>query len=160
MLTRISVIKRPPSGDQASSGGSGRVRVRTVVLQQIPKVAVQILEHRHGPVRLLFRLAHEDHAGGDEAVVIAPEVICLQEQENPPAGLLTNQGDLLRRRRTREEERRAAASGRSDRYPALVLLRKWLVLDELEAEHVDIEADGLVIIADQERDVGDGLCRT
>jgi hypothetical protein len=46
---------------------------------------VGVLEHRDGPVRLLRRRAHEDHAASDERVIVPRKVVRLDEDENAPA---------------------------------------------------------------------------
>jgi hypothetical protein len=70
------------------SGRSGRDRYRKRAatgglcsgrLQQVPKVAVQILEHRNHAVALRLRIAHEDDAARLIGRVVAPEIIGVQE---------------------------------------------------------------------------------
>ena len=54
---------------------------RLVVLQEIPAIAIEVLENRDRAVRLLAWCASELHAGLDIAAIVAPEVVGLQEQE-------------------------------------------------------------------------------
>ncbi len=48
-------------------------------------------------------------------------------------------------------------AGRRDEHPAFVLLGLVLIGDEAEAEHLRESGDRLIIVADDERDVGEGL---
>jgi hypothetical protein len=81
------------------------------------------------------------------------------DREPAPARLLADEGGLLRRGGAGEEEGGGvvAPAGRRDEHPALVLLGLNLVGDEGEAELLRKPADRLVIVADDEGDVGEGL---
>src|SRR5262245_59686999 len=66
---------------------SRRIRVETAAatdlrraaLDQVPSVAAEIEEHRDGAVALLARCLEERHAVRQHAVVVAPEVLGLEE---------------------------------------------------------------------------------
>src|SRR5688500_19873776 len=91
-------------------------------LQQIPEVAVQVLEHRHRTVRFDLRLAAELHADRDHAVVVTPEVVGIEKEEDATAGLVADRVFLLRVRRSREQQRWPTRARRRNAHPALVLL--------------------------------------
>lgn len=55
--------------------------------------------------------------------------------------------------RPRQQDRRGPLAPGPDQDPALILLGLIGVLDQLEPEPPHIEVDGLVIVADDERDM-------
>jgi hypothetical protein len=65
-------------------------------LEQIPLVAIQVIEHSHQPIRLLARGLGGAHAVGLHVAVVFPKIPGVQKQEDPPAGLMTHRGLLLR----------------------------------------------------------------
>jgi hypothetical protein len=76
--------------DAYSSTSSGReiVGIRMAIsgrhpgLQQIPEIAVEVGEHRHGAVAFFLRLADEDHAFAAIGRVVAPEIVGVKEKED------------------------------------------------------------------------------
>ncbi len=60
-------------------------RLGLSVLVEVPAIAVDVLEYNHHPILLLPRLLAEVDALFLHGVVVAPEVVGLQEQESPPA---------------------------------------------------------------------------
>ena len=74
----------------------------------------------------------------------------------PTAGLVADVLRLVIGRGAGEEDGGGlgAGAGRADGDPALVLLELMGVLDQREAELADIEGERLVIVADDEGDVG------
>ena len=50
-------------------------------LHQIPQIAVEVFEDGDGAVGVNGGRAHKADAAGAEGVVVAPEIVCLQEQE-------------------------------------------------------------------------------
>src|SRR5829696_4410547 len=89
--------------------------------------------------------------------MVSPEVVRLEEEEDATSRLIADESLLLRRCRAREQERRAGRTGRSDHDPALVLCRLMRVLHDGEVELLRVERHRLVIVGDDERDVGDAL---
>lgn len=79
-------------------------------LQEVPEVAVKILEHGDGAVLFLFWLAHEDDAFRQIGAVVAPEVVGVQEEEYTAPGLVSDPRGLLGTDGTREEQARSAAT--------------------------------------------------
>ena len=81
------------------------------------------------------------------------------KQEDAPARLVADELLLLRRGGAGEEDRGGAllAAGWRNEHPAFVLLGLVLIGDEGEAEHLDEPRDRLVIVGDDEADVGDGV---
>lgn len=77
----------------------------------------------------------------------------------PPARLVADESLLARRRGAGEEESGGICprAGRRDEDPAFVLLGLNRVLDEGEAERSREPGDRLVIVADDEGNVGEGL---
>ena len=75
---------------------SGRVTCGSLIgLQEIPEIAIKILEHRHSAVRLFLGLPYEHDALCFVGLKVLPEVIGEQEQENPTTGLVPNSRRLL-----------------------------------------------------------------
>lgn len=63
-------------------------RLGLCVLVEVPAIAVDVLKYNHHPILLLPRLLAEVDALFLHGVVVAPEVVGLQEQEYPPAALV------------------------------------------------------------------------
>src|SRR5580692_764102 len=120
----------------AWSGANGR-------LLEDDAVAVGVVEGGEPAPRLLLDPALDGHAAGGEGGDVAVEVVGLQH-------------DALDRARRHgrepghERDRRLRALGR-DLDPALTRARR-VVPDQVEAEHVDVELAGPVLIGDGERD--------
>ena len=64
------------------------------VLIKIPTVAVYVLKNNDHPVLLFSRLLAEVDAFCLHGVIVAPEVVSLQEQENPTAALVADKSFL------------------------------------------------------------------
>lgn len=77
--------------------------MRLIDLQQVPQISIQILEHSDHPIRLLFRLADELDSLRYHLVVIAPEIVGVEEEKYPAACLIPDKGFLLWRGRFRKE---------------------------------------------------------
>lgn len=75
-----------------------------IPLQQVPQISIQILEHRDQPIRLLFRRADKFDSLRNHLVVVAPEIIGVEEEKYPPACLIPDEGFLLRLGRFRKEQ--------------------------------------------------------
>ena len=54
---------------------------------EVPAIAERILEHRNGAVSLVTRRLPECHAARNEVGVIPREIVGLEEEADPPAGL-------------------------------------------------------------------------
>jgi len=126
-------------------------------LEQVPEVAVEVLEDGDGAVGVSFRFADEGDAGGLVAGVVAPEVVGVEEEEDAAAGLGADAGFLLRGGGAGEEEAGFGGAGRGDDDPAFGLLGDRGVFDEGEAEFADEEGEGFVVVADDEGDEAEGL---
>src|SRR4051812_37365845 len=88
-------------------------------LDQVPAIAVQVLEHGHGAVGRLLGLADEAHTLRAHRLIVAPEVVGLQEQEHAAARLIADECLLLGRRGAGKEDgrRSLASAGRRDEHP-------------------------------------------
>jgi hypothetical protein len=65
-----------PKELRSTSGRPGTGRCRRISrLHQIPGIAVEILEHRHGAIRLFGGRPDEANAFGGELGEVAPEVV-------------------------------------------------------------------------------------
>ncbi len=86
-----------------------RPSVRLTSLQQIPKVAVKVFEHRDGSIGLFLWAAHKNDTFGPVRFVIAVEVIGVKEQEDASAGLVTDARALVLGGRPCQQQPRLAA---------------------------------------------------
>lgn len=127
------------------------------MLDQIPAVAIEILEHRDDAIGLLGGRADEADALRHHRPIVAPEIVGGEEQQHPSPRLIPDEARLIRRRGPGEEDRGGPLprAGRADGDPALALIGHGRILDQGEPERVDIESKRLVIVADEERDVGE-----
>jgi len=134
----------------------GRRRSGLAVLEQVPAIAVKVLEHRDLAIGLVGGRADEAYTGCGEGGEVAFEIIGGEEQEDPPRRLVADRRFLFGCDRASEEEGSSVLrrAGRADRHPALVLLGLVCVLDQREAELADVEGEGLVIVSDDQGDVG------
>ena len=82
----------------------GRRRPRFVQLQQIPKVTIEVLEDRDRAVGFVGRWPHKDHAPVLVRMVITPEILRVQEEEDAAAGLIPDASGLLSPDGTPQEE--------------------------------------------------------
>jgi len=96
-------------------------------------------------------LLFEMDAGCPHPCVIPIEIIRVQEQGNPPAGLIAYTSLLACGRSAGEQEWRFTVAVRSYNDPALPGV-KTIVLDQLEAESSHVEGDGLVVVLDENGD--------
>src|ERR1700688_2199914 len=64
-------------------------------LQQIPFIAVQIFEDRDSAIGFLAGCAAEVHAAGRHPLIVAPEVVGVQEQKDAAASLVADAAGLL-----------------------------------------------------------------
>lgn len=126
-------------------------------MEEIPTGAVQILEYGHGTVRLLAWRPNKANTNTNHAVVVSPEVIGLQEEEHPAAGLIADERLLLLGGGAGQEQRGTRSAGRRDDHPALVLLGLVLVLDYAKAELSNVEGKSFIVVTDYEGNVGNGL---
>ena len=126
-------------------------------LHQIPQIAVEIAEDGDRAVIVGGGRADPLDPGGGEARMIAGEIIGGEEQEHAPARLIADEARLFGRGGAGEEDRRGIlrSTGRADGDPSFVLRGLVTVLDQREAELADIEGERLVIVADDQGDVGD-----
>jgi hypothetical protein len=73
-------------------------------LEEIPEVAIEVSEHSDRAVGLLLRLANKDDAPALVQVIVAPEVIGIQEQEHASSGLISDSRSLLVADRSGEKQ--------------------------------------------------------
>jgi hypothetical protein len=96
------------------------------------------LEYRHGSIRRNAGRADEQDTGGGHSVVVPPEIVSAQEQEDAPTRLVADELGLVGRRGACEQQRRVAGARRRHYHPALVLLRLVRVLDQGEAKRLGV----------------------
>ncbi len=128
-------------------------------LQQVPQIAVDIAENRHRAVIMDLRLAHEFDTGGIQPGEIPGKIIGVEKHEHTPAGLVADKRFLLRPGRPRQHDRGTLSALGPHHHPAFVLFSLIGVFDEIKAEHAAVKANGFVIIAHHESNMGNGLAQ-
>ncbi len=96
------------------------------------------------------------HALGFHLLVVTPKVIGLQKQENSSTGLIPYRLLLLWADRLRQQEICSVTVRRRNLHPAFASA-EMRILDQIKAELLSIERDGLVVIVDKQRDIADAL---
>src|SRR5262249_50910698 len=87
-----------PFGAHASRGSAqlrGTCKTSPFRLDQVPQVAIQNAKYGNGAIRLLGRFANKHYIAGLIELVVAPEVVGVEEQEHTAAGLVADAGLLL-----------------------------------------------------------------
>src|SRR5690606_30064892 len=80
----------------ALGGTVDKARARSVFrFDQIPEIAVEILENDDRAVVLVTRFFTEMHALRLHARMVALEIVGMQEEENPPSGLIADAAGLF-----------------------------------------------------------------
>src|SRR5688572_28985387 len=120
---------------------------------QIPQVAVQILEHRDRAVALDTWWTYKLNATLYHAVVVPPEIVGRQKEGDAATGLVADEVFLHGVRWAGEQERGARRSRWRDDHPALLLFRHKPVLDEREVERPRKERNRFVVVANDQRNV-------
>ena len=69
----------------------------TSQLEQVPSIAVEILEHRDGAVRLVARSFAKLNPTSGHLAVVAQEIVGVKEKEDAAASLIPYSRHLLRR---------------------------------------------------------------
>src|SRR5688572_13902115 len=100
-LTSASLSQVPPSSSVSV------IARPDPALDQIPAVAVEVLEDHDGAVRLPSGCLDESDPTSGQPLVVPLEVVRLEEQEDTAAGLIADPGHLLRRSGTGEEQARS-----------------------------------------------------
>jgi hypothetical protein len=132
---------------------------------QVPAIAIQVLEHGDLAIGLDGGRSHEADAGFGVGGEVAVEIVGVEEQEDAAGGLVADGGVLFGRGGAGEEEGGGVVRRvrRTDGDPALALLGDGRVLDEGEAELANVESERFVIVADDQGDVsemghGESIC--
>ena len=114
----------------------------------------------------LFRFADEPDAFGGHGMEIAPKVVGVEEEKDAACGLIADARGLFLVRGSGQEQTRAGRTGRRDHNPSLVIADAILgegVFNDGESERLGKERNSLVVIANQQTDMGDeighGSCR-
>lgn len=131
-------------------------RRRRAGLDEVPGVAVEVVEdgdHAEGFVAWLF---DEVDSGGEEAGVVACEVVRVEEEEDATSALASDGGDLGVAGGPSEEEAGVThvGPGWGDDDPAFAVGERR-VLEEFEAEPGGEPVDGFVVVADEEGELGE-----
>lgn len=126
---------------------------------QVPAIAVKVLEHGDLAIGLGGWRADEVDAGRGEGGEVAVEIVGGEEQEDAACGLIADRAGLLGRDGAGKEDRGGVCgcAGRAEGDPALVLLGLVGILHESEAELAGVKGERFVIVADDQGDVGEGL---
>src|SRR6476619_2723037 len=114
MPVRQSQAAAPQTASRSLPGSSAR-------LDEIPGIAIQILENGDQAVGLLIGLANKSDALRFQRFVIARQIIRIQEEKYPTAGLVADALTLLVIHGAREKKAGSSRSARPDNDPALVL---------------------------------------
>jgi hypothetical protein len=120
-------------------------------LDEVPPVPVQVSEDGDRAIGLMPRMPFEFHSRCPHPLVVPVELIGVEEEADAPTRLIAYPRLLGRSHGPSEEHRRLPSSSRRNHYPALSLL-EVSVLKEFEADGVNIEGDGLVIVTYDEGD--------
>jgi hypothetical protein len=107
-------IGQMPAGLQPREGWHSSSR-----LQQIPAVPVKVREDGDRCIGLLARLFEKLHAARGHGLVVAPEIIGLQEQEDASARLMADLALLLLPDSFRQKQACPAGGAGLDDNPAL-----------------------------------------
>lgn len=124
--------------------------------QQIPLVAVEVLENRNGAVVFFARLFQKCHAARAHALIVPPEVISAKEKEHPARGLVPDEARLFFGRRPGEQKRGAGSAGRRNKDPPLVRPH-GCVLEKGETQFFREVCDCFLVLFHEKRDVCDHL---
>ena len=131
--------------------------ILSLQLQQVPKIPVQVSENSNCAVRLAFWFPHERNPERNHVVVISPEVVGIEKQKDSATSLVANEWFLLRLRGSREYQARTVGSWGCDHHPTFVLFRLVSILDQREVQFLRIKLNGLIVVANDERYMNDGL---
>src|SRR6056297_2867870 len=126
-------------------------------LEQVPQVTAAVPEDRYRAVGFRFRIAYEFHAAGSIAFVVAPEVIGVEKERDPAAGLVTDAGLLRGSGCACKQDPTLPGPERGHHDPALVFSRKECVLYEVDPQRVAVEIDRLVVVMHDDGDQSQGL---
>src|SRR5690606_17527465 len=91
-------LMRSPFGPGAGSCRPKAIRDRSVVLQQVPEIAIQVLEHRYRAVGLLGWRANEVDPGSPVPLIVTPEILRLEEEKHTATSLVADHRELIRSR--------------------------------------------------------------
>ncbi len=88
--------------------------------------------------------------------MVAPEIVRLQEEAHPPAGLVADARPLRVVAGHGQQQAGGARAGRRDAHPALAAAQVG-VFAQREAQRVAIVRDGAVVVVDQQGDQAEDL---
>src|SRR5262245_57556236 len=148
-LRRWSIFTTWPPTLIALRNAIRRGMSQTLRADQIPPVAVQVLEHRDRAVALGARRLGEPDPRPRHPVVLRREIVGLQEERHAAPRLVAHSGLLGIAVRLRQQQARASV-GRTDDDPSL-LGGEGSVLVHDEPERADEPADRFVVVMDHER---------
>src|SRR6185437_7545294 len=122
-------------------------------LQQIPQVSVEVSEDSHRAVALLPWLANEYDAALPVTPEITPEVVGMEKQEHPSAGLIADTRLLIWIDGSRKQQPGLCRAGRRHQHPSLILGHERRVFEQFEVEALHVEIDRLVVVAYDQGDM-------
>ena len=127
-----------------------------LALDQVPQISVKIFEDCDRAVGFILGWADEFYVVGLKRTVVAPEVVGVQEEKDTAAGLISDARGLFGSRGLSEQERRSRGTGRRNQHPTFAGTEVG-IFEEMKAKDMGVEGDGLVIVADDDGDVCEGL---
>ena len=101
-------------------------------LQKIPTISIGIDKDRNGTVNLMARLFHKAHAAGKHRLIIAMEIVGMQEKSDTAAGLVADGKALLFTIGLGEQKGATVSAPRLDHQPPFAVVQ-WLIGEALEA---------------------------
>lgn len=138
--------------------GLPAVRLGSERLDEVPGLAVKVIEDGDGAVGFAAGCFAKNHSGGEEGGVVAVKVVGEEEKGDGAAGLRAHRGDLAGGAGAGEEQAggggRMGGAGRGEEHPAF-FGRERRVLDDREAKFAGELENRLVVVADQIRDGGE-----
>src|SRR5258708_25123532 len=131
---------------------------RCLQLQEVPLIAVQVFEDSDCAVGLFARRPYELYFARGHFAVVAPKIVGVQKKKDSPAGLVANPTHLLGRCRPGQKQASALRARRSDQYPS-PLFAQTSIFDHSEVERASEECERFIVVADDQRDMAQGLHR-
>lgn len=106
------------------NGGEAILKKSGIRLEQVPLVAIEIFEHGNDAVGFVARGFEKSEVMGLHVMIVAPEIVRVEEQENAATGLIANRTSLLGCGSAGQEKSGAVGVRRSDDEPALIVAER------------------------------------
>jgi hypothetical protein len=119
-------------------------------LEKIPKIAIEVFEDGYDAVWFFLWVTNEGDTLGPIGVVVAPEVIGVQEEQHSATSLITDARLLMLRRGASQQKTGLGCARRRHDHPAFALLGNRRVFDENKAENTNVEVEGLLVLSNND----------